>query len=181
MATVQADGDHEVEQATEDLEPTQLADVLQGLTRELALANTLSRERERLIDRLHEENQTLRAGEFQQRLQPVWRDLIRLHDDLSRTAHNQDPQVRDLECFRDMVADILFRHCDLEPYSAVSGEPFQPAEHRAVRTVPVADPQMDRTIAGTVRQGFRTHDRVVRAAEVEVFRLEPKTESEEGA
>ncbi len=143
-------------------------------------ANVLSRERERIVDRLHQENQDLRAGELWQAVVPVFRDLIRLYDDLDLTALRYEVRtdldgkevVRDFQSFRDAVEDLLYRH-GVERYTASEGVAFNSKEHKALGVVPTQDEKLDRTLARVVRSGFRMDARAVRILEAEVFRFSP--------
>ena len=153
-------------------------------------ANRLSTDRERIIDRLHQENQSLRQGELQHALLPVLRDSIRLFDDLKQTALNyaeRDSLVpanvaRDFECFAETVYDILYRH-GIESYSAVEGDVFNSKEHRVVGVVQTHEKEKDRIIKRTIREGFRSNHAVVRLLEAEVYRYvpDPAEEKEENA
>ena len=149
--------------------------------------NRLGHERERTIDRLHEENQRLRRGELERAIAPLLRDLVRLFDDLDRTMrsfaqrHGHDPApVTELACFRDAVGDVLYRH-GLESYDVAVGAPFDAGVHRALATVPTSDPASHRTIARVIRLGFRNESGVFRFLDADVFKhvpacdLEPST------
>lgn len=50
------------------------------------------------------------------------------------------------------------------------GQPFDPARHEAVSTVPAADPLQDGTVVGVVRPGYVAGDEVLRPAMVAVAR-----------
>jgi molecular chaperone GrpE len=168
---------------------SQRVEQLAGLLEE---ANLISRERERIIDRLHEENQQLRSGELWQAVAPMFRDLVRLYDDLEQTTQRYDIHIeaelkaaaRDFQSFRDTVEDILYRH-GVERYVAADGTPFNSKEQRALGVVPTPDENLDRTIARVVRAGFRAETRIVRLLEAEVFRFTPPVirspKEEEGA
>lgn len=157
-----------------------LAEQVETLARSIAEANHLAQERERIIDRLHQENQQLRQGELQQAIMPLFRDLIRLYDDLQQTARNYgsraeitSPQaMRDFECFGEMVTDILYRQ-GVERYEAREGEPFNPKEHRVLEAVPTEEETKDRTLARSIRDGFRNETRIIRLVEAEVYRYRP--------
>ena len=137
----------------------------------------IQRERERVVDRLHAENQVLRRGELQAAMAPLHHDLITLHDDLERTAaryENSPPEkpanlARDLHTFRQALEDILARY-GVERYHADLSLPYNPREHRAVASVPTDDPTLDRCIAQVIRCGFRTDARVVRPLEAVVMK-----------
>lgn len=140
-------------------------------------ANQISQDRERIIDRLHQENQRLRGGEMQQAMMPIYRDLVRLHDDLLQTARRylaEDPSThstvsQDFQSYSDEIADILFRY-GIERYEAAEGDHFNPKEHRALAAISTADPNLDRKIAKVIRLGFRMETRSVRLLEAEVYR-----------
>ncbi|HEY0546010.1 MAG TPA: nucleotide exchange factor GrpE [Pyrinomonadaceae bacterium] len=165
-----------------------LAEQVETLARSVAEANHLSQERERIIDRLHQENQHLRQGELQQAILPIFRDLIRLYDDLRQTSRSYGsrteiapPQpVRDFECFAEMVTDILFRQ-GVERYEAREGEQFNPKEHRVLEAVSTEEEAKDRTLARSIRDGFRNEARIIRLVEAEVYRYRPPTASPEEA
>lgn len=166
-----------------------LSERMEHLTRSVEEANRLSQERERIIDRLHQENQELRQGELQQAMLPIFRDLVRLHDDLRQTslsypARTQcSPQevARDFECLAEMVSDILYRQ-GVERYESREGEPFNPKEHRVLSAVATHEQSRDRTVARIVRDGFRSDSRIIRLLEAEVYRYAPATpaRAEEG-
>ncbi len=48
------------------------------------------------------------------------------------------------------------------------GQPFDPALHEAISTVPAASPEQDGTVVGVVRHGYRIGDDVLRPASVAV-------------
>lgn len=155
-----------------------LADHVAELATALDESNRLALDRERVVDRLHEENQRLRAGETQQALTPVLRDLVRLFDDLHRSATDYAnltettpaAAARDLACFRDVVADILYRY-GIERYDIEPGSPFDTRVHRAISVVVTDDQTRDRTIARVIRPGFQGETRVLRLLEAEVYRF----------
>ena len=140
-------------------------------------SNRIATERERIIDRLHQENQQLKSGELQQAMLPLFRDLIRLHDDLQQTSQRYAGQdnaeaARDFQSYSEAAADILYRY-GVERYDAVAGTAFNPKEQRAMAAIPTADESLDRMIAKIVRSGFRTESRNIRLLEAEVFRATP--------
>lgn len=164
-----------------------LAERMDELTATLAEANRISRERERIIDRLHDENQKMRSGEVQQMIDPVLRDLVRLYDELIRTTDSYAQRnealmqevLRDWRFFAEMVADILYRQ-GIERMETKAGDPFDPMQHRACAAVPAPEQARDRTIARLVRTGFCGPARVLRPADVEVFRFKVEEGSESG-
>lgn len=167
----------------DSISATVLSERIETLAQLLEEANRLSTERERIIDRLHEENQSLKQGELQQALLPVLRDSIRLFDDLHQTANNYAERenlvpanvARDFQCFAETVSDILYRH-GIERYSAAEGEKFSSKEHRVLGVVNTPVEEKDRTIARTIHEGFRSNVTIVRLLEAEVYRYVPESE-----
>ena len=162
-----------------------LVSAMANMADQLREANRISEGRERVIDRLHDENQKLKQGELQQVMLPVFRDLIRLYDDLKITAANyadrdgNEKTATELTCYRETVGDILYRY-GVERIEVAVGESFNPKEHKAVATVPSSDSEQDRTVAKIIRDGFQTDIRVVRNVEVEVYRHAPPAASTAG-
>ena len=143
-------------------------------------SNRLSMERERIIDRLHQENQSLKQRELQHALLPVLRDSIRLFDDLNQTANNYAARenfvpanvARDFQCFAETVSDILYRY-GLERYTADKGSVFNSKEHRVLGVVQTPEKEKDRTIARIIHEGFRRDLSIIRLLEAEVYRYVP--------
>jgi molecular chaperone GrpE (heat shock protein) len=139
----------------------------------------VARDRERMLDRLHEENQGLKNRDRERAMLPLLKDLIRLYDDVGRTRaeYGGDDEVsvkaaRDWSLYQDAAADILARH-GIETYMTTPGDAFDPSRHRAIGAKSTADPALDKRIASVRKPGFATDMQVIRAAEVEVFRLAP--------
>jgi molecular chaperone GrpE (heat shock protein) len=147
------------------------------LSDQLKETNRISQERESVIDRLHRENQKLKQGELQQAVLPIFRDLIRLYDDLKSTASKYSDQegagnenvVKDLSCYGETVIDILYRY-GVEKIEARAGDDFSSKEHKAVAAAPTAEQGQDRKISRIIRDGFSAEAKIIRNVEVEVLR-----------
>lgn len=158
--------------------------LLASLSDQLKETNRISQERESVIDRLHRENQKLKQGELQQAVLPIFRDLIRLYDDLKSTASKYSGQaadgneniVKDLSCYGETVIDILYRY-GVEKIEAMADDDFNSKEHKAVAAAPTAEQGRDRKISRIIRDGFRAEAKIIRNVEVEVLRYAaPKAE-----
>lgn len=162
----------------------EVAALLTSLSDQLKETNRISLERESVIDRLHRENQKLKQGELQQAVLPIFRDLIRLYDDLKSTASKYSDQaaagneniVKDLNCYGETVIDILYRY-GVEKIEARASDDFNSKEHKAVAAAPTAEQGQDRKISRIIRDGFRVEAKIIRNVEVEVLRYAaPKAE-----
>jgi molecular chaperone GrpE (heat shock protein) len=154
-----------------------IADRLEAIEARLDETARLGNRNADLVDRLHAENRLLRQGELEQATLPLFRDLMRLVDDLERMIASADASARDLVLIRDTLLAILRRN-GADRFEPASGEPFDSSRHQAARVVQSSEIDKDRTIARTLRAGFLRDDlSVIRVAEVEVFRHVPDATS----
>ncbi|WP_241661248.1 nucleotide exchange factor GrpE [Thermomonospora catenispora] len=146
------------------------------------LAAAIEREHERaahreaVIDRLHQDVQTLRRGELHAMFDPVRAVLFRLHDLTAREARRwaEDPPdavhaAALLAAIRDEIAEALAR-TGAERFVTRPGDRYDPVRHRPIDIEPVADPALDGTIVSVCADGFERAGRVIRKAEVRVGR-----------
>jgi molecular chaperone GrpE len=80
----------------------------------------------------------------------------------------ESPFYEGLVATRDLFLRRLFE-MGVEPVPGV-GEPFDPESHQAIDEIDVDDPAMDGRVVEVLQRGFRTADRLVRAAFVRVGR-----------
>ena len=74
-----------------------------------------------------------------------------------------------LESIRTAIEDTLYRQ-GVEPFQH-EGEDFDPRRQRSVSTVPTDDPERNKTIAGRLRPGFQSGEKLVRPEIVSVHIL----------
>ncbi|MEU1684791.1 nucleotide exchange factor GrpE [Micromonospora sp. NPDC005707] len=150
---------------------------LAGLRAEIARGQDRARAREQVIDRLHEENQRLRAGERLLLLRPLLTDLQRLRHDLLRTAAGLPPTfdaVAAADMLRTYAAnlELTLERGGITVVAPAVGATFDPSTQRATATVPADDPGQDGRVADVVLDGY--HDveagRTVVPAAVRVHR-----------
>ena len=167
--------------------PEQVADrmeaALAGLREQVSRDHERAAARERIIDRLHEDNQKLRAGEGQLLLRPILVDLQRLRNDLLRQAREAvampggQPVAELLMSFAYSV-ELTLERGGVAVIRPAVGAPFEPARHRAVDTVAAATPESDGTIDAVTGDGYldTVTDRVLAPATVLVRRWSPTPE-----
>jgi molecular chaperone GrpE len=144
--------------------------VLDRLDTRLAEAQRLLSRQAELTERLHAENQGLRAGELRSAQMPLVRDLIRLSDDLERMRSVAVESASDLAVIHESLLDILARN-GIEVFSPPPGERFDPRVHSVSGTEATDDERLDKTVAEVVRNGFRWGSgEVVRVAEIRAYR-----------
>ncbi len=151
------------------------------LPEDLEQLRARARERDQFLDLLRRsradfenfQKRVRREREEERRYQqgPVVLDLLPVLDDLERAeaaaerAEDTGPLARGVALVRSMFLDVLRRH-GVTPMKAL-GQPFDPDLHHAVMTEAVVD-QAPNTVVRVLKEGYRIHDRVLRAAEVVV-------------
>ena len=144
-----------------------------------------SRARERVADRLLEENDRLRTGERNGVLRPVAVDLQRLRNDLLRQAASlpsdmDTPKMAALlESFAFSTEQALER-CGIQVVRPRVGDRFDPARHRAEEIERAAAPEDDSTISAVLADGYLDSvvDRAIAPASVRVQRWIPEQPEE---
>ena len=146
---------------------------LQRLDSRLEESHRLLGRQSDLVDKLHTENQNLRAGEIRSAQMPLVRDLLRLHDDVGR-MRTAGADSDDLRLVQESLVETLARN-GIEPFAPERGEPFDPSAHSASGIEQTEDEGLDKTVAEVVRQGFRWDSGdLIRVVEVRAYRyLEP--------
>ena len=148
-------------------------DALSAIRTELAGLHVQSKFLNEVVDRLHAENEQLRRAAAKATVQPALRELIKLADDWrSRAAavrEDADPRALCADVVEDVTL-VLERH-GIEAFSADAGAEFDRHEHRAVGTRQTEDVTLDGRVAEVRRPGYRSDERVVRFAEVVVYKV----------
>jgi molecular chaperone GrpE (heat shock protein) len=178
------------EEPTKEQDGDELAGRLDGIEAallrvcdELAATHERAAARERVIDRLYDENQRLRTGERQLLLRPVLVDLQRLRNDLLRQAAALPAEVtteamaRLMRSFADSV-ELTLERGGIRVVHPEVATPFDPDLHRAAEVVLADTPERDKTVAGVLADGYLdvTTGRATVPAVVRVHRWTPPSD-----
>lgn len=162
----------------------ELTAALVAVQRELRSADERAASRERIIDRLHEDNQKLRTGERRLVLMPVLTDLQRLRNDLLRQAATMPPEMTGermaqlLDSYAHSV-ELTLERGGVTPIRPEPGEPFDAKRHRPSDLVEAPEPAADGRVAAVLADGYEetSSGRVLTPATVRVHRwIEPTEE-----
>jgi molecular chaperone GrpE (heat shock protein) len=152
----------------------ELVEALSRIHKQLGESQRLLDRQQVLADRLHAENQTLRAGELRSAQLPLVRDVLRLYDDVGRMRDGAEEEG-DLRIVRETLADTLVRN-GVVPFEPDRGDDFDSHTHSVVGVEATLDEGLDRTVAEVVKQGFRWESgEVIRVAEVTAYRFQRPT------
>lgn len=147
-----------------------ISEALASLDGRVREALQIARAKDEVIDRLHVENQSLRAGELARAQMPLLRDLMSMHDDIERIILSGAASVADLQFTRDLLIDALARN-GVQRFAPSVDADFDSSVHAAVEVAVAETPSHDRTVASVARAGFSRDDGLIlRAAEVVVRR-----------
>jgi molecular chaperone GrpE (heat shock protein) len=167
------------ESPTPDAEPSELASLVASvasLDERLRESQRLLMRQSDLVDRLHAENQRLRAGELRAAILPLVRDLLRLYDDIGRLPREGE-HGHDLDVVQVGLLDALARN-GITAFEPATGDQFDPKQHSAAGVLETADASRDRAIAEVIRVGFQWEDaRTIRVADVRVYKHSPDSGS----
>jgi len=160
-----------------------LREAVERLGVQVAQGHARAAARERIIDRLHDEVELLRAGQARVLLRPAVSDLRRLHGDLLAQARSApDGMTRAqvaalLESFADS-AELALERCGVTVVRPAAGMACDPRLHQAVEAMPTSSPELDKTIVRVVSDGYTELDtgRTLAPARVVIYSLAPGEE-----
>ncbi|UOZ07943.1 nucleotide exchange factor GrpE [Amycolatopsis sp. WQ 127309] len=148
-------------------------EALSAIRTELAGLHAQSKFLNEVVDRLHAENEQLRRAGSKATVQPALRELIKLADDWRSRAAAIREGADSARLCADVVEDVtlVLERQGVEAFSADAGAEFDRHEHRAVGTQVTEDETLDGRVAEARRPGYRSDERVVRFAEVVVYKV----------
>jgi molecular chaperone GrpE (heat shock protein) len=155
-----------------------LAGEVAGLRAEFAAKIRYDQVKERQIASMHEELQGFRTGLHLRLLQPVFTDLITLHDDLADAM--KLGAAGELASYKESVLETLSRN-GVSSYSVATDE-IDRVRQRVIRVVSTGDETRDGRVQQRVRDGFEyDNGKVLRPEWVVAYRYTRNTEEEVAA
>jgi len=160
-------------------------EVLGEAVTELRIALDASRRTQQhqreLLDKLHDERQTLREADQRRSRDPVVRELIQASDTFLRTGRQwrarTDVARETVEQVHRVLADaaddvrLILERQGVERFAPEPGEKFDRTVAKASGSRTTEDPGKDGLIAEILKDGYRQDDRVIRFAEVITLRF----------
>lgn len=133
--------------------------------------------KEKIIDKLHQELQEYKQDLMKKLVLSFVLDVIKLADDIRKwISHFKalDPSQRDpIKLFRYLEAipgdlEDIFHWQGVKPFSTSEGG-FDPARQRALKKIPTDNPDLDKSIARSIRPGYEWEGKVIRQEMVAVY------------
>lgn len=145
-----------------------LAAEMAGLRADFAAKIRYDEVKEQQIARMHDELQAFRAGLHLRLLQPVFTDLITMHDDLADALVPDGPKD-ELESLRESILETLSRN-GVASYS-VHSDGVDRSRQRVIRTVETGDESLDHHVQRRIRVGFEyDNGKIIRPEWVAAYR-----------
>ena len=137
----------------------ELTDALVAVQLQLRSADDRAAGRERMIERLHEDNQRLRGGERRLVLLPVLTDLQRLRNDLLRQAAAVPPDLTAERTAELLVSyahsvELTLERGGVVPIRPAPGDAFDGGRHRPADVVDAPDQAADGRVADVLADGY---------------------------
>ncbi|MEV4350360.1 nucleotide exchange factor GrpE [Actinoplanes sp. NPDC049596] len=160
---------------------TELTEAVDALRRELKAADERSAGRDRMIERLHDDNQKLRAGERRLVLMPVLTDLQRLRNDLIRQAAVGGQEVAGLLTSYAHSVELTLERGGVAVIRPAPGDEFDGGRHRPDGVLDAERPEDDGRVAVALSDGYldTISGRVLTPATVRVHRWTAPLKEEE--
>lgn len=158
----QVDGESDLPQPVADTAPdplVDLGDAVAHLLVESEKYHERSRHRESIIDKMHAELETVRAGERRSTVRPLLVAIARLRDDMIRQSSqlpenfNAERARLLLQSFADSI-EITLEDFGVATVTPESGDEFDPRRHKAVTSESTADPALAKRISEVSRDGY---------------------------
>jgi molecular chaperone GrpE len=138
----------------------ELTAALVALRQEMRAADERAAGRERIIERLHEDNQQLRTGERRLVLMPVLTDLQRLRNDLLRQAATApaDRAAERMAALLDSYAhsvELTLERGGVVVIRPAAGDAFDSSRHRPSGVAEAPEPGADGRVAEVLADGYQ--------------------------
>lgn len=141
--------------------------------------------KDEIIDRLHTELQEYKQDILKKYILSIVMDVVKVADDIrkwltyfrSLDVSQRDPRklFRYLEAIPSDLEDVFYWH-GVKPFASEDG-PFDPGRQRAIKKIPTADADMDKTVAHSVRPGYEWETKVIRQEMVAVYVYQEEQQS----
>ncbi|MHB9130437.1 MAG: nucleotide exchange factor GrpE [Armatimonadota bacterium] len=123
------------------------------------------------FEKLHREMLDYKENFLQKAMEPLFRQLIGWADHFEEIIRQDNVSKADLSFLYDELIDALDRY-GVEQFSA-DGETFDPSLQKVVKTEPVGDETLNRSIARRVKPGYRQSGRLMRPEQVVAYKYDP--------
>ncbi len=155
----------------------ELTSAVTGLSVQCGREHDRATVREKIIDRLHEENERLRAGDRQIVLRPLLTDMQRMRHELLRESARlpeqmSGPQVAAVLRSFAYSLELSLQRGGVDVIAPAIGSAVDPVRHRVTATLATTDQTLDATVAEVIMDGYfdTAAERTTTPAQVQAHR-----------
>lgn len=146
-----------------------IADKLEAIERSLEQQTRVIEQKDRTIEQLHQLAQQLTGDMFKKYMEPLVIQLTDYIHELEAQNTTTDSKSAQLNVARDLKA--MLERFNLSSYRSAVGSPFNPQTHKAVDYIETPEAHLHRTVAKSVRDGYRWDDRVKWREQIVLYKL----------
>ncbi|MCK9631962.1 MAG: nucleotide exchange factor GrpE [Methanoregula sp.] len=144
-------------------------------------------QKEKMIDKMHEELQKLKSDLYKNLVRPVLGDVLRIRDNMRRMETDLNKKYPDgmvpIKIFSDYsldLADLLEDH-GVEIFEEKAGTPFIPIKQKVITRVATGNKELTGIISRTICSGYIYNGQVISPQKVDVYYFEePKQNVDPG-
>ena len=146
--------------------PDAVLDKLEHLEKLIRDGFAANEKRERILDDLHRENQKHKQNLLLSVMDPIFKSLVRLHDDMldtmerarsDKTKMTRQKILDDMKFYWEEIVETLARQ-GVSSFRDEPGVPFDARRHQIVKTAPTHDPAQNGLVVEVVRSGFALYE-----------------------
>lgn len=135
-------------------------------------------QKEKIIDKMHEELQKLKSDLYKNLIRPVLGDVLRIRDNMRRMETDLNKKYPDgmvpIKVFSDYsldLADLLEEH-GVEIFEEKAGTSFIPVKQKVINRVVTSNKELTGIISRTISSGYIYNGQVISPQKVDVYYFE---------
>lgn len=167
---------HELEESVQREE--QLIQLVNEQNRLFKTRFSQDEQKEKLIDKMHEELQKLKADLYKNLVRPVLLNVIHIRDDMHRMETDLNKKYPDgmvpIKTFSDYnidLADLLEEH-GVEIFEEKTGTPFIPVKQKVINRLVTNEKDLSGIIGRSLSSGYIYNGQVISPQRVDVYYFE---------
>jgi len=132
-------------------------------------------QKEKLIDKMHDELQILKSNLYKNLVRPVLIDVLQIRDNIRRMETDLNKKFPEgmipIKTFSDYsfdLADLLEEH-DVEIFEEKPGTPFIPVKQKVINRLATSNKDLSGTIARSISSGYIYNGQVISSQKVDVY------------
>ena len=151
-------------------------DLLKAMNKDFQTKILKTEKESQIIDQMHAELQSYKNDFYAKLTMPILKRIITLREDILKLTADymqkpEDEQFIPLRTFASFSSDLamILEDSYIELYSYQAGDAFDPQRQRIVEPIETNNPELNKTIARTIGDGYSFNGQTVSPQRVEVY------------